>query len=97
MTSEEAESWSPLLQPTLDSKDFGKNLQILIWVGAIDSPEFQRQSKEYAEKLRPKFKNVELQIFDEDDHFTIVERLCETSESSPGDCLKTALESKIKV
>ncbi|CAL8112727.1 unnamed protein product [Orchesella dallaii] len=97
MTSDEAEILSPLLQPIINSENFSKDLLVLIWVGGIDSPEFQRQSKNYAAKLESTFENVKLWLSEEDDHFTIVERLSDISESSPGGYLKRMLKSKVKL
>jgi len=92
---DDAETLSPALLPIANADGFRKNLHVMVWVGDIDSPEFQRQSREYADKLGLLFENVEFWISKDDDHFTIVERLSELEEFSPGGHLKCKLESII--
>ncbi|XP_021938425.1 kynurenine formamidase isoform X7 [Zootermopsis nevadensis] len=73
LSSQEARSLSPLL---LDiTSPAVTKLRILVAVGDHDSPEFQRQSYEFAEKLRQHSQQVEYMTVAGVDHFDIVENL----------------------
>jgi len=52
-----------------------QQVHILVIVGAFDSPEFQRQSQQYFEKLRTAFPNTTFWKSETDDHFTLIENL----------------------
>jgi hypothetical protein len=79
---------NPEVNPTL--------VKILVIVGEYDSPEFQRQSLQYSEKLGKTFPATAFWKSGSDDHFTIVQNL--NSESTPcakrvQDFLKTCVSS----
>jgi arylformamidase len=80
MDDKEAESLSGQLQSFNNIVHF-ENLKTLVLVGGHDSPEFQRQSEEYFEKLKQRT-GGERTIFlksETDDHFTIVQNLANES------------------
>jgi len=52
-----------------------KNLNIVVAVGEYDSPEFQKQSQDYAKCLENYFTHVTQFTSRHEDHFSIVENL----------------------
>ncbi|KAG8238716.1 hypothetical protein J437_LFUL015273 [Ladona fulva] len=72
MTREDAEEYSPSLW---NESIITQNVQVIIAVGQHDSPEFQRQSKEFYDKLVFKGNVAEYFLIPDVDHFDIVEKL----------------------
>ncbi|XP_078510001.1 kynurenine formamidase [Lissotriton helveticus] len=76
MTEEVALRNSPM-QHVQDVKSSNKNCRIVVAVAENDSPEFQRQSREYFQSLQELGLNVSFNEVANTDHFDVIERLCE--------------------
>lgn len=88
MHRETAEAFSPLFQNVQEGW-VAVPLRILIIMGEHDSPEFQRQSTGYYELIKSQFP-TEFWVSEDDDHFSIVEKLM-TPSSQPSKNLQEFL------
>jgi len=81
MNKFDAEQFSPSQQLNLDRLSTAKHLHYLVVVGENDSPAFMQQAEQYVEELRTRGFRVAFTVQEEEDHFSLVERLMDVNYS----------------